>query len=142
MQDRIQRAGGQVLFFNGPRVMGLLAMSRAIGDLSLRPYVISTPDCCIIHRNPEDEVLILASDGLWDVLTNQEACSLALKCLQRAKEKGATSQEATRLTATVLTRAAMERGSRDNITVVIVDLRAHPGVVRPVSSMENDSSCN
>lgn len=140
--ERVQKAGGQVLFFNGPRVMGLLAMSRAIGDQSLRPYVIPTPDVCVLHRSVDDELLILATDGLWDVLTNQEACTLALKCLNRAKEKGARPEEATRLTATVLTRAAMDRGSRDNITVVVVDLRSGDDFVQSVPSSENDSPCN
>ena len=138
VQERIQKAGGQVLYFNGPRVMGLLAMSRAIGDQSLRPYVVPDPDVCVIHRSEDDEILILASDGLWDVLSNQEACSIALKCLKRAKQKGATSSEAARLTATVLTRAAVDRGSRDNITVVVVDLRTKDTFVQPVSSSEND----
>ncbi|GMH39927.1 hypothetical protein BSKO_07831 [Bryopsis sp. KO-2023] len=126
--ERVQDAGGQVLFFNGARVMGLLAMSRAIGDRSLRPFVIPDPEVTIIHRLPEDELLILATDGLWDVVSNQEACTLAMRCMQRAREKGACEANAARLTATVLTRAAMDRGSRDNITVVVVDLRPslHP----------------
>lgn len=140
--ERVQEAGGQVLFFNGPRVMGLLAMSRAIGDQSLRPYVIPNPDVCVLHRSVDDELLILATDGLWDVLTNQEACTLALKCLKRAKEKGATPQVATRLTATVLTKAAMDRGSRDNITAVVIDLRPGDEFVQSVPSSENDSPCN
>lgn len=140
--ERVQQAGGQVLFFNGPRVMGLLAMSRAIGDQSLRPYVIPNPDVCVLHRSVDDELLILATDGLWDVLTNQEACTLALKCLNRAKEKGASPKEATRLTATVLTKAAMDRGSRDNITVLVVDLRPGDEFVQSVPSSENDSPCN
>lgn len=38
MQDRIQRLGGQILQRNGMRVMGALAMCRAIGDHALRPY--------------------------------------------------------------------------------------------------------
>lgn len=37
-QARIQQAGGQVVYHNGCRVMGALAMSRAIGDHALRPY--------------------------------------------------------------------------------------------------------
>lgn len=123
--------------------MGLLAMSRAIGDLSLSPYVISKPDVCIFRRSAEDEVLILATDGLWDVITNDEACTLALKCLKRAKEKGVTPDQATRLTATVLTRAAIDRGSRDNITVLVVDLTVQKGFsVNKVPSSENDSPSN
>ena len=76
----------------------------------------------ILSRRQEDELLLLASDGLWDVLTNQEACSLAKRCLRRARQRGATRHSAARIAATVLTRAAVDRGSRDNVTVVVVDL--------------------
>lgn len=44
LQERVERAGGQVLYWNGHRVMGVLAMSRAIGDHGLRPYVIPEPE--------------------------------------------------------------------------------------------------
>lgn len=120
---RVEKAGGQVWFWNGARVMGVLAMSRAIGDRSLRPYVIPEPEVTIIPRTLEDTLIIIATDGLWDVVSDQEACTLAMKCLDRAQQKGATESDAARLTSTVLIRAAMDRGSRDNITVVVIDLR-------------------
>ncbi|KAK9283855.1 hypothetical protein L1049_012109 [Liquidambar formosana] len=41
---RIQDAGGRVIYWDGPRVLGVLAMSRAIGDNYLKPYVISEPE--------------------------------------------------------------------------------------------------
>jgi protein phosphatase 2C len=44
LQERVEKAGGQVLYWNGHRVMGVLAMSRAIGDHCLRPYVIPEPE--------------------------------------------------------------------------------------------------
>lgn len=119
---RVEAAGGQILFWNGVRVMGLLAVSRAIGDHSLRPYVIAEPEVTIVNRHAGDELLVLASDGLWDVMSNQEACTLAKKCLLRAQQRGSSKQSAARVAATVLTRAAVDRGSRDNVTVVIVDL--------------------
>lgn len=52
----------------------------------------------------------------------QEACSLAKRCLRRARQRGASRHSAARIAATVLTRAAVDRGSRDNVTVVVVDL--------------------
>ena len=42
----------------------------------------------IIGRCEEDEILLLASDGLWDVLTNQEAVTLAQRCMRRARVRG------------------------------------------------------
>ena len=123
---RVEAAGGQILFWNGVRVMGLLAVSRAIGDHSLRPYVIADPEVTVMNRHVGDELLVMASDGLWDVITNQEACSLAKKCLLRARQKGSTRENAARVAATVLTRAAVDRGSRDNVTVLVIDLMQDP----------------
>lgn len=77
-------------------------------------------------RHARDELLLLASDGLWDVLSNQEATDLALRSIKRAREKGASRKAAARVAATVLTKAAVDRGSRDNITVVIIDLSPPP----------------
>lgn len=124
--ERVEKAGGQVLYWNGHRVMGVLAMSRAIGDHCLRPYVIPEPEISVFARHARDELLLLASDGLWDVLSNQEATDLALRSIKRAREKGASRKAAARVAATVLTKAAVDRGSRDNITVVIIDLSPPP----------------
>ena len=65
--------------------------------------------------------------------TLQEAINLALRCLTRASEKGAKRKAAVRIAASVLTKAAVDRGSKDNVTVVIVDLKAP----RPTSSDGN-----
>jgi len=124
---RVEAAGGQILFWNGVRVMGVLAVSRAIGDHCLRPFVIARPEVTILGRRPDDELLLLASDGLWDVLSNAEAVTLARRCLARARARGASRASAARIAATVLTRAAVDRGSRDNVTVVVVDLSADTG---------------
>lgn len=52
--------------------MGALAMSRALGDHALRPYgVIADPDVAMYTRQPEDEFLLLASDGLWGTVSNE-----------------------------------------------------------------------
>jgi Serine/threonine protein phosphatase len=42
-----------------------LAVSRAIGDLSLKPYVTSTPDTTDYMIGPDDLFLVIASDGIW-----------------------------------------------------------------------------
>lgn len=123
--ERVEKAGGQVLYWNGHRVMGVLAMSRAIGDHGLRPYVIPEPEVTVFTRAEDDDFLLLASDGLWDVMSNQEAISLAMRCSARAAEKGASRKAAVRIAASVLTKAAVDRGSKDNVTVVIIDLASN-----------------
>ncbi len=46
-----------------------------------------------------------------------------MRCLQRSIDKGTSRKAAVRVAATVLTRAAVDRGSKDNVTVVIIDLK-------------------
>lgn len=72
LQERVQAAGGTVLNHCGLRVMGILQCTRAIGDKDLRQYgVIPTPDVLSLPRTGQDEFLVLATDGLWDVVSNE-----------------------------------------------------------------------
>ena len=52
-----------------PRVDGQLAVSRAFGDKALKSHLRSDPDICFEDISNEAEILILASDGLWKVLS-------------------------------------------------------------------------
>jgi len=96
-RQRIEKAGGTVdqmaipVFVKGSvrwmrggpeRVMdksgmGGLAMSRSLGDLSLRPFVSSQPEVREHRLDSRDRVLILGSDGVWDQLSSQEAVDIA-----------------------------------------------------------------
>ncbi|CAF2375831.1 unnamed protein product [Brassica napus] len=126
--NRIQEAGGRVIYWDGARVLGVLAMSRAIGDNYLKPYVIPDPEVTVTDRTEDDECLILASDGLWDVVTNEMACGVARMCLKGADvaEGGGDSDAAHNAcsdAALLLTKLALARQSSDNVSVVVVDLR-------------------
>eukprot|EP00735_Rhodelphis_limneticus_P004238 TRINITY_DN15808_c0_g1::TRINITY_DN15808_c0_g1_i1::g.25553::m.25553 TRINITY_DN15808_c0_g1::TRINITY_DN15808_c0_g1_i1::g.25553 ORF type:complete len:353 (+),score=34.28,sp/Q8RXV3/P2C59_ARATH/45.25/2e-63,PP2C/PF00481.16/2.1e-69,PP2C_2/PF13672.1/2.1e-05,SpoIIE/PF07228.7/0.15 TRINITY_DN15808_c0_g1_i1:181-1239(+) len=109
---RIEQSGGFIRHHGCWRVMGRLAMSRAIGDRSLKNYVIATPEVQTYNLTPKDEFLILACDGLWDVMSNQEAVDF----VHRMESNDASS------ISRALCEYAFERGSADNITVVIVFL--------------------
>lgn len=60
---RIKRLGGKVLHWGRWRVEGVLAVSRAIGDVALQPYVTCEPEVIEKNISSEDEYLVLASDG-------------------------------------------------------------------------------
>lgn len=87
----------------------------------------------LVPRAKEDECLILASDGLWDVMTNEEACDIARRrILMWHKKHGDTLSSAQRgegvdpaaqAAAGYLSKLALHKGSKDNITVVVVDLK-------------------
>ncbi|XP_015061226.1 protein phosphatase 2C 53-like isoform X1 [Solanum pennellii] len=130
---RIEAAGGKVIQWNGHRVFGVLAMSRSIGDKYLKPWIIPDPEVTFIPRTKDDKCLILASDGLWDVMTNEEACDMARKrILMWHKKYGATLpvergegiDPASQAAAECLSNRALQKGSKDNITVIVVDLKA------------------
>jgi len=72
---RIHLAGGTVTSLMGcHRVMGMLAMSRALGDVMIEQYLSQEPDLTEQELGPRDFV-VMASDGLWDVMTNHEAAA-------------------------------------------------------------------
>ncbi|KAK9274123.1 hypothetical protein L1049_018937 [Liquidambar formosana] len=130
---RIEAAGGKVIQWNGHRVFGVLAMSRSIGDRYLKPWIIPEPEVMFIPRAKEDECLILASDGLWDVMTNEEVCDIARKRLllwhkkngvTLPSERGEGIDPAGQAAAECLSNRALQKGSKDNITVIVVDLKA------------------
>ncbi|KAK3445619.1 hypothetical protein EUGRSUZ_A01486 [Eucalyptus grandis] len=123
---RVEAAGGRVINWNGHRILGVLATSRSIGDQYLKPFVIPEPEIKVSRRTDADEFLILASDGLWDVVSNEFACNVVRRCLagqmrRRTLEANVVENRAAEAAA-MLVDFAMARGSKDNISVVVVEL--------------------
>lgn len=113
---RIQSHGGFVQTLGVPRVNGVLAVSRAFGDTTLKPYVTAAPEIAEVELGDvgEDEFVVVASDGLWDVFSNQEAVDLIHKLVKQEGSYEAASR--------VLTTRAQSKGSGDNICVIILNL--------------------
>ncbi|XP_027126396.2 protein phosphatase 2C 16-like isoform X1 [Coffea eugenioides] len=130
---RIEASGGKVIQWNGHRVFGVLAMSRSIGDRYLKPWIIPTPEVMFLPRAREDECLVLASDGLWDVMTNEEACEVARRRILLWHKKNGTNplpergrgvDPAAQAAAEYLSMLALQKGSKDDISVIVIDLKA------------------
>ncbi|CAI9768157.1 unnamed protein product [Fraxinus pennsylvanica] len=129
---RIEDCGGNVINWNGQRVLGVLATSRSIGDYYLKPFVIPEPEVTVTNRTEMDEFMIIASDGLWDVISNDLACRIARKFLYgylgpRNSSRATHGEEMNKESraakaAAALVKLVMARGSRDNISVIVVDL--------------------
>ncbi|MBA0854333.1 hypothetical protein Goshw_029220 [Gossypium schwendimanii] len=116
-KSRIETSGGYVDLCRGVwRIQGSLAVSRGIGDQHLKQWVISEPETKIIGIKPECEFLILASDGLWDKVSNQEAVDIARpSCLgiNKLNPLGACKK---------LVELSVSRGSSDDVSVMLVQL--------------------
>lgn len=96
------------------------------GDQYLRPYVISKPEVTVTKRSSKDEFLILASDGLWGVISSEVACQVVRKCLNgqiRRVCNGFGDQSRAAEAASLLAEIALAKGGRDNTSVIVVDLR-------------------
>lgn len=129
-KERIEAAGGRVIWWMGQaKVNGVLGVSRAIGDVRLKDLVISKP--FVQHRviEDEDEFVILASDGLWDVFSPQEACTFVQNELEKAKKEGMFVSESSESILDKIAKKiiidADERKTRDNVTVNIIALRKY-----------------
>jgi len=115
-QKRIKDAGG---FITRGRVLGILAVSRSFGDHGMKDFVTADPYVtetnvltCAPDGSSDCPLLILACDGVWDVLTDQEATDLLL---QHWIEKGGPFSGAAKL----LVDTAIERGSADNVSAIV-----------------------
>ena len=88
-------------------------MTRCIGDRPLRHLGLSAePEVTVTPLGSGDKALVLASDGLWDVMPH----SRVLHCLERT----AKSPD---LIAKRLLTEALDRGTTDNTSVAVVFLR-------------------
>ncbi|XP_028804864.1 probable protein phosphatase 2C 25 [Neltuma alba] len=117
-KDRIETTGGYVDFCRGVwRIQGSLAVSRGIGDRYLKQWVIAEPETKVLRIEPEHDLLILASDGLWDKVTNQEAVDIA-----RPLCNGASNMAQPLMACKRLVDLSVSRGSSDDISVMLVKL--------------------
>jgi len=118
-KKRIEEAGGQVVF---GRVLGSLAVSRALGDMDFKhPYnkaeghfVSGEPYIHKLELTPLNPFIVIACDGLWDKVTYEEAVEFVAKAKHEGKDPTETSQ--------LLVKHALDLGSFDNITIIVVYL--------------------
>ncbi|XP_039264892.2 putative protein phosphatase 2C T23F11.1 [Styela clava] len=122
--QRITAAGGWVEF---NRVNGNLALSRAFGDFSFKKnldkkpeeqVVTAYPDVIVKDLTPDHEFLVLACDGIWDVLSNEDVVDFV-------REKLATRMQPEMICEHLLTRCLANDCSAggigcDNMTVMII----------------------
>lgn len=131
-EDRVKEAGGRVFQkrlghprFN-PQFLNI-AVTRSIGDLYFKDEfftggkpsgLVSDADSHTTTLTPEDKFLIMACDGLWDVVTYQESIDFVAEGIKASKSLDTIAEE--------LTQLALTKGSYDNITVIVLSLVPKP----------------
>lgn len=132
-RKRIIDAGGVAT----QRINGTLAVSRALGDFEFKKdnlrgpceqLVSPEPEVTIIERNPKDEFLVLACDGIWDVMNNHDLC-------QFIRHKLIIEPDLEKVCSSVLD-LCLHKGSRDNMSIIIVVFDTAPKVSE--SEIERD----
>jgi serine/threonine protein phosphatase PrpC len=108
--SRIEKTGG--FMFKG-RVLGVLAITRSLGDHCMKSYVIAEPFCSetsiqLLEQQKIPSFVICACDGLWDVFQDQEAVDFVLKYEHCGPE-----------VAEHLINEAIRKGSTDNVSCVV-----------------------
>ncbi|KAL2544967.1 putative protein phosphatase 2C 72 [Forsythia ovata] len=133
--ERIRNCNGRVLALKEePHIQRVwlphedspgLAMSRAFGDFLLKNHgIISIPDISYHHISPNDQFLVLATDGVWDVLNNDQVISIAAS---------ADNEEAAAKAVVDASAAAWKRkfpnSKRDDCTVICLFLQTRINMI-------------
>ncbi|XP_048858636.1 protein phosphatase 1B isoform X1 [Brienomyrus brachyistius] len=125
-KERIQNAGGSVMI---QRVNGSLAVSRALGDYDYKcvdgkgpteQLVSPEPEVFEMARSEEDQFVVLACDGIWDVMSNEELCEFVRSRLEVTDDLEKVCN--------AVVDTCLHKGSRDNMSVVLVCLPNAPKV--------------
>ena len=108
-KERIEESGGFIKHIGVWRVQGDLAVSRAIGDKRYRPYVICDPEVkCVEVKKDLNKFVVLATDGLWDVVKNAEVNQVVLQANGNASRA-----------CELLMQTAIDNSYEDNITIMV-----------------------
>ncbi|KAJ3386955.1 Protein phosphatase 2C 2, partial [Lobulomyces angularis] len=137
---RITEAGG---FVENGRVNGNLALSRAIGDFEFKKSTNLPPEQQVVTSNPDiiqrdleegDEFLVIACDGIWDCMSNQEVVDFVR---YRITEKEGNLKEIAEDLMDYCLAPECDLGSIgcDNMTVIIVGLTRGKSVEEWVSEI-------
>lgn len=124
----IQSKGGIVIRKdnNNYRLNGKLDVSRSIGDISYKKYITPIPSITMLNYDNEHKYAIIASDGVWDVISDSEAVEIVSRELTNPTIKVYDSQiNKYQSAARMLAAEALVRGSTDNISVLVVNLERY-----------------
>jgi protein phosphatase 1B len=117
-KQRIEKAGGRVMI---QRINGSLAVSRALGDFEykqrddmgdLEQLVSPDPEVTCIERHEDDNYMLIACDGIYDVMSNEEIVEFVNHRFEREENEANISN--------TLIDLCLHKGSKDNMSSIII----------------------
>ncbi|XP_019264222.1 PREDICTED: probable protein phosphatase 2C 51 isoform X2 [Nicotiana attenuata] len=127
---RIEAAGGVVLVIGVPRVNGILAVSRSIGDIGLKRYgVIAELEVTGWRRlTTEDCYLVIGSDGIFERMSPQDVCDILHGGHAKENETSIDTSlcPSSSSLADCIVQNAFSKGSSDNLSVIVIPMRQDP----------------
>ena len=108
-RKRITEIGGKII---KNRVMGQLILTRTLGDLYVKQFgVINTPDINVYDINETINYIIIASDGVWDVVDLDTITNMG----KAGKNVGEFCKDIVKL--------AINKGTKDNASCIVVSFK-------------------
>lgn len=114
---RIQSNGGIINYDGTDWRIGLLSVSRTFGDLDTK-HISHIPEIFRFQYEKTIKFIIMACDGLWDVMTNQEAVDFILEHSYDISTKTRINPEIN--VSQLLAKFAFDKGSSDNVSVIVI----------------------
>jgi serine/threonine protein phosphatase PrpC len=112
-KKRISGLGGEIMEDSeGVFRVGDLSLARSFGDGDHAPFVCQTPDVFYKKVTPETKYVVMACDGLWDVIANNELFNL----FDKFKKNNANAN-----LAEEIANECLKRGTTDNVSVIIIE---------------------
>ena len=104
--QRVRKLGGKI---SKNRVMGQLILTRTLGDLYVKQFgVVNTPDISVTEINNSVKYVIVASDGVWDVID----LDTLLEMSKAKKSVGEFCQDIVKL--------SISKGTKDNVSCIVI----------------------
>ena len=105
--------------------IGPLSVSRSFGDTDTAPYIIQKPDIFTHTITKNDDFMVIACDGLWDVMSNQEVVNFVRNNPSNTVRK--------------LGSEALRKGTTDNISIILLEFN-HPLMVNNNTTKQSAGS--
>jgi len=114
-EERLTKMGGEIYKDSeGVYRIGDLSLSRAFGDGDNAPYISQKPDVFNIPITSETKYIVMACDGLWDIIESKDLGKVIKNILNKNNNPDNIAVE--------LANWALDKGSTDNVSVIVIEV--------------------